>query len=395
MNLLPKTSGMRPRLACEISPEGVVAGRATEMAGPVEEMARVALREGSIAPGLRPGNLVDRVAVVSAIRRALESIGVKPNSRGADLTVVIPDGAVRVLLLDFDALPGKLTEALPIVRFRLKKLVPFDADEAMISFQVMSSSKAGVRVLAATLPRDVLSEYETAVWEAGYEAGAVLPSTLALLPLAPGQGSSLLVNGSSAGITTAIVNDGVLLLHRSIDLQPTAMENHTGMVAGPSEATLAAQRFPASPELGNSPYLSPTLQADLNAEIHNAILVAPTSPGTLTEANATQQVPEMARAAVHEPAVEKVTNSMGYEIAQAVSVAAAYFEDTLFSAPSTIFSAGLSAEELRRVLLEEGVGGADGLQVRELVDTAALDPGAISASVPRAALAGVTGALRG
>jgi type IV pilus assembly protein PilM len=69
MNLLPKATGIRPRLACEISPGAVVAARATEASAPVEEAARIGLAEGAVTPGLRPGNLVDRVAVIAAIQR--------------------------------------------------------------------------------------------------------------------------------------------------------------------------------------------------------------------------------------------------------------------------------------------------------------------------------------
>jgi len=223
MNLLPKASGSRPRLACEIAPEGVTTARAATTAETgLESVARVPLTPGAVIPGLKPGNLADRVAVIAAIRRALESIDVRPNSRGADLTIVIPDAAVRVLLLDFDALPAKLTEALPIVRFRLKKLVPFEVDDAMVSFQVMSSSRTTVRVLAVAIPRDILAEYETAVREAGFEPGAVLPSTLAALAGVASPEPSLVVNAGTTAVTTAITRDGVLLLHRSVDLQPSA-----------------------------------------------------------------------------------------------------------------------------------------------------------------------------
>ena len=68
--------------------------------------------------------------------------------------------AVRVLLLDFDELPAKAAEALPVVRFRLKKLLPFDADDAAVSYQVMATSKVGMQVLAVAMPREVLAEYE-------------------------------------------------------------------------------------------------------------------------------------------------------------------------------------------------------------------------------------------
>ncbi|HEY5382628.1 MAG TPA: hypothetical protein VIJ65_10250 [Acidobacteriaceae bacterium] len=399
MNLLPKDPGNRPRLACEISPEAVVAARSADAVTPVEQAARVALAEGAVVPGLKPGNLVDRLAVIASIRRALESIGANPNSRGADVTLVVPDGAMRVLLLDFDALPSKVTEALAIVRFRLKKLLPFDADDAMISYQVMNSTKGAVHVLAVAMPRDILAEYETAMREAGYEPGAVLPSTLAAIPGVSGSEPTLIANASSAGITTAIVREGMLLLHRSIDLQPSVDDNGLRTQARfPESSTVSAvaQRFPENPELAHSPYLSPTLSADLNAEIHNAILVAPTSLGTLTEEGMASHVPELARVVLHESVEERLPESLTEEISQAVSVAAAYFEDTLSTLPATIFSAGtLGAEGLRRILVETGVGGADGLQVRELVDSSALLPSALSASVPRSALAAVVGALRG
>src|SRR5579875_1826873 len=242
MNLLPKGSGTRPRVACEIAPECVIAGRSPDTLQPLAAVSRVVLAPGAVSPGLKPGNIVDRLAVISAVRRAIESIASRPNGRGADICLIIPDGAVRVLLLDFDTLPAKLSESLPIVRFRLKKLLPFEADEAMISFQVMSQNRSGVRVLAVAIPRDVLAEYETVAREAGLEPGAVLPSTLAALAAAPGDEGTLLVNAGTLGVTTAIVQGGQLLLHRSLDLQ-------VAPVALPAEvpAALFGESSPALP----------------------------------------------------------------------------------------------------------------------------------------------------
>ncbi|WP_263378734.1 type IV pilus biogenesis protein PilM [Granulicella paludicola] len=329
MNLLPTASGNRPRVACEITPQGVVAARSADASSPLAAVARVDLAEGAVVPSLRPGNVVDRVAVAAAVRRALESIDAKPNSRNADITLVIPDPAVRVLLLDFDSLTTKQAEALPLVRFRLKKLLPFDADEAMVSYQIMSSSRGLVRVLAVAIPRDVLSEYETAVREAGFEPGSVIPSTLAALAALDGEETSLLVNANKTGVTAAIVQSGILLLHRSVDLQ-----HHEGEILEGIE--------------------------EVSAE-------------------------EAARD------LQKV--SLGTEIAQSVSVAAAYFEDTLAKSPALVLSAGpLGAERLGRMLREAGVGPEDGLTVRELVDTSALL--ADATAVSRAWLSSVTGALR-
>jgi type IV pilus assembly protein PilM len=395
MNFLPKASGTRPRVACEILPLGVVAGRSADAAAAVSAVAKVALAEGAIAPGLKPGNVVDRLAVVAAVRRAMEDIGEKPNSRDSNMTVVIPDSAVRVLLLEFDSLPSKLSEALPLVRFRLKKLLPFDSDDAMVTFQVMSSSKSMVRVLAVAIPRDVLSEYETVVREAGFEPGAVIPSTLAALAGLEDDEPSLVVNVNPLGVTAAIVRSGILLLHRSVDLQQHEMFVNA-QIESPVEADLlqslplvdveetagewAAQE--ALPEHGRNPYADRTADEqatqDFDGITELAVPPAYSEGQELVGVSDLQPVPLVG------------------EIAQAVSVAAAYFEDTLAMAPTQVFSAGpLGAENLSQILISQGVAEADGLRVRELVEVSALLPDAVTAAAPRPWLSGVVGALRG
>ncbi len=77
------------------------AGRATAEQEIVSSFAP--LRPGVLAAGLKPPNFTDRAAVAAALRQALDEISVKESQ----ITVVIPDAAVRVLLLDFDLLPAK------------------------------------------------------------------------------------------------------------------------------------------------------------------------------------------------------------------------------------------------------------------------------------------------
>jgi len=370
MNLLPKPSETRPRLACEISPQGVVVARSADASAPLGAVARVELAEGAVVPGLRPGNIVDRVAVAAAVRRALEQVDAKPNSRDADITLILPDSAVRVLLLDFDALPSRQSDALSIVRFRLKKLLPFEADDAMVSYQVMSSGKSGVRVLAVAIPRDVLSEYETAAREAGFEPGSVLPSTLAALAAVDSDGASLLVNANLLGVTTAIVRSGVLLLHRSLDLQVREPHPIALSVAEPVELPLVDPHHTAAEWAAQEP-----------------LPEHPHAPSN------THSTPFAQLSAPLADDMQPVAFSR--EIAEAVSVAAAYFEDTLAASPSQVLSAGpLGAERLRRILTEQGVGPEDGLSVRELVESSALLSEATTSAVPRAWLSSVTGALR-
>ncbi len=148
MDFLPKGLGTRPRLAVEVRTEGVVAARAEDATGVLVAVSRASVAAGAVVPGLKAGNIVDRSGVAAAVRSALDHVAGKGSERTRDVTLVVPDGAVRVLLLDFDSLPSKPVEALPVVRFRLKKLLPFEVEDSVVSYQMMSSVKGSVAVLA-------------------------------------------------------------------------------------------------------------------------------------------------------------------------------------------------------------------------------------------------------
>ncbi len=213
---------LRPALACEISPYGVLAARQDATAGLLTQFAPLAGH--ALVPGLRAGGVADRVAVTSAVRAAVSAVAERgralPGGRALPanraLTLIVPDASARVLLLDFDSLPSKGSEALQILRFRLRKLVPFETDDAAISWQTMGTSPEGVRVLVVVIPREVLVEYEGVVREAGFLPGVVLPSTLAAMPLL-GIEPALLINRNGTTMTTTILRGQELLLHRALD----------------------------------------------------------------------------------------------------------------------------------------------------------------------------------
>lgn len=219
-NIFQPTAGMRPRLACEIRPEGIVAARvSTERRRTGETaMSYAPLAEGALTPGLKVPNLSNGQAVLSALETALEAV----SARERDLTLVVPDAAARVLLLDFDTLPARRQEALPVVRFRLRKMVPFDVETAAVSYQAMGQKSGQLSVLVTVMPGEVLAEYEGAVREVGYEPGAVLPSTLAAAAGMSTDGAALLLNHSPFSVTTAITQGAEMLLHRTVDFPEDA-----------------------------------------------------------------------------------------------------------------------------------------------------------------------------
>ena len=396
MSLLPTTLGTRPRLAVEIRPEGVVAARAEDAAAVVSAVAYGVLAEGVVTPGLKVGNVGERTTAVAAVRKVLEAVALKERQA----TLVVPDAAVRVLLLDFDALPAKAAEALPVVRFRLKKLLPFDADEAVVSYQVMSSAREMVRVLAVAVPKEVLAEYEGVVREAGFEPGAVLPSTLAACAgMTEMEAAALLVNAGESSVTTAIVQGGVVLLHRTVDLaaeglgaavevQPTH-RNEAAMNGAPGFLPLVDAESSAGEWARQEPVNGYGMVDD------DRISAAAAMEAEQLAAEIVDEVERTARVEMQPDTFGVQGRSLAArEVTQAVSVAAAYFEDTLQTVPGVVLAVGtMGAEALGGLVRDAGFGGAE-MRVREMVEPGMLTGGAVSARVPRGWMAGVRGALR-
>lgn len=206
-------TGGRPPAAVEVSPEGVLAAAQTGT-GSASTYAYVALPPGALAPGIEGTNMHAPDVVAAAIRSALDELS--PSKRS--VTLVLPDTVVRVFVLDFDAFPEKASEALPVLRFRLRKMVPFDVEHAGVSYQFLSKDENQFRILAAILPGTVLAEYEAAVSAAGYEPGAVLPASLAALETVHSLDAVLIANLSRQAITTTIASGEDLLLYRTLDL---------------------------------------------------------------------------------------------------------------------------------------------------------------------------------
>lgn len=205
--------GGRPPAAVEFAPEGVLAASLPGK-GQTPTYAFAPLAAGALIPGVSENNLLAPEAVAAAIRTALGLVS--PRTRS--VTVVLPDTVVRVFVLDFDTLPAKAAEAIPVLRFRLRKMVPFDSEHAGVSYQILSQDKTECRVLTAVVPSSIRAEYESAVRSAGFEPGAVLPSALAALAALDTEEPLLAACLTRVSLTTSITRGEDLLLYRTLEL---------------------------------------------------------------------------------------------------------------------------------------------------------------------------------
>jgi len=203
--------GARPSLACEIAADRVLAGRAGS-GRMVDLCSARELAPGTVVPDLTESNLRDGTAIREAIEHALGSV----SGRSRDVIAILPDTAVRVVLLDFETLPSKPEEAEAVVRFRLKKSLPFNPDDARVSYHAQPGG-TGVRAVAAVVLNSVLQEYESAFRDAGYNPGVVMPSMLAAIGAADAERPTLVVKVDARTIGIAILDQEQLLLFRTLE----------------------------------------------------------------------------------------------------------------------------------------------------------------------------------
>src|SRR6185369_11141652 len=102
------------------------------------------LRPGpSVQPAFEP--LDDDVISVSPLRDNVlrpEALSAKVsalvaaggNRKRRKAVLILPDYCARIAVLEFDAFPAEPSEQLALVRFRLKKSVPFDVESAVVSY---------------------------------------------------------------------------------------------------------------------------------------------------------------------------------------------------------------------------------------------------------------------
>jgi len=208
----PNSNTPKPKLACEIAADRVLAGRLADNGEGLEACAAHQLAPGSVVPDLVENNLRQVEAVRAGIAAALGSVA----GRSRDVIAVVPDAAVRVILVEFDTLSSDHEEALAVVRFRLKKSLPFDVDKAKVSFHAQKISNE-VRVVAAVGLAGVIEDYETAFRDAGFSPGVVLPSMLAALGAADGRRPTMVVKVDANTTSIAILNEDQLQLFRTLE----------------------------------------------------------------------------------------------------------------------------------------------------------------------------------
>jgi type IV pilus assembly protein PilM len=140
--------------------------------------------------------------------------------------LILPDYAARVTVLDFDAFPAKPEEQLALIRFRLKKTLPFDIDSAAVSYFVQPSATAHhSEVVAVSVAFEIIARYEALFRAAALHPGEITTSALAALHMFRGHWPTVIAKIAGRVLTVMALVGGSLKLFRCVEMEEATEED--------------------------------------------------------------------------------------------------------------------------------------------------------------------------
>src|SRR2546425_13344493 len=143
-------------LAVEVAPDRVAAARWSRP-GSLEGYAVESLPVGALAPSAVVANIANGAAVKAAVTNVCNRL----HARDEDVAMILPDTVIRVFVQHFEDFPRSAAEAVPMLRWKLKKSVPFEADETLISYMRQAPRETGIDVVTALARLRIIREYES------------------------------------------------------------------------------------------------------------------------------------------------------------------------------------------------------------------------------------------
>jgi len=200
-----------PAMAFEITEAGIAAARI----GAKAELEFQPLKPGTLTVSPLKENVVDADEFSRAVRTVSGSQAARKHK---DVALILPDFSARIAVLDFDHFPSDPKEQASLIRFRLKRSVPFDVESAVLSYHPQTAGHKQIDVVVVLVPLEIVSRYEAPFRAAGMNPGLVTTSSIAALELAPESGISVIAKMTGHVLTVLVREKSALRLVRCLEL---------------------------------------------------------------------------------------------------------------------------------------------------------------------------------
>jgi type IV pilus assembly protein PilM len=207
-----------PALAFEISEAGI----ATARLGARTELDFRPLKPGALAVSPLKENIIDPDEFMMAVRAVSATQAAR---KRRDAALILPDYCTRIAVVDFDSFPSDPKEQASLVRFRVKRSVPFDVDSAALGYWAQPGAGKRVDVVVVIAPLEIVARYEAPFRTAGLNPGFVTTSAIAALELAPEAGLSVLAKLTGHTLSVLVRDKSVLKLVRCLELASSSLDD--------------------------------------------------------------------------------------------------------------------------------------------------------------------------
>lgn len=211
----------RTSLGVEINPSGIAfALLGGSLAAPrLERVASAPLAPGCLRVSLREANILDPRSFCDTVRNTHNLL----LHKGTRLSVTLPDTVGRIIMLDVEGRFKSRAEGLDIIRWKLKKNLPFDIADTHLDYQQLSVRENGdMALMVALVSRAVITQYEELLMAAGFTPARIDFNSFNLYRafenrLAP-QDDVTLITFYDSTLSIMIFADGILEFQRVKEL---------------------------------------------------------------------------------------------------------------------------------------------------------------------------------
>ena len=189
--------------------------------------------EHAVGASIFRPNLGSLEGTIEQVRDLFVRTGTKPGR----VSLILPDNLAKVSIVTLPEKPATRKQLSELLRFKLRRSVPFRLEDAVISSSILPGPGPEVNVLVAVMLRSVVEQYEAAFEAIGARPGLVDLCTPAIFNLVRREMLATTAGGSDAALLNCTRTYFTLLIARAGRVVFFRCKTYAGGTNGDSAAT--------------------------------------------------------------------------------------------------------------------------------------------------------------
>ena len=211
-----------PGVACEITRQFFSVVRLNAKNPPeIDRFAVESVPRGLVNPSLTRPIIASTSDLMNVLKSAFAKAEIKTNK----ISLAIPDACAKVTVHYFDSFPSNESEKIQLLKWKLKKTVPFNVDDSHLSYLEQKTDDGKHVIVTANIYKEVLAQLEGLFDSLGIQVGYITLACFAAFELlvrldaeVP-QKSVLFLRVRPSDVSSLIVQRGAVVFFRHVDYE--------------------------------------------------------------------------------------------------------------------------------------------------------------------------------